>query len=133
MCIRDSPWTIDAENYAAKWVWDDSEFYTYTDSASGTYNKIGTPQFYIPQDVAINIVTSAHGCKHASLTHDVTCRVYSGSTTADFTAKYNSNNYSDYTIGNLSLYSSSPKLQFENRHYTAYRKLYIKSVKITYR
>lgn len=130
----DHPWTEDQSNWGAEtFSWGTSEFYMYDDNASGSYLRIGSPTFHIPSDVPVTIVTAAHGCRHALVNKDVTCRIYSGSSTADFTAKYNSGNYSNYTTSTLSLSTSSPKLQFENRHHTAYRKLYIKSVNIQYR
>lgn len=128
------PWTEDQTNWGAEtFSWGTSEFYMYDDNATGSYLRIGSPTFHIPSDVPVTIVTAAHGCRHALVNNDVTCRIYSGSSTADFTAKYNSGNYSDYTTNTLSLSTSSSKLQFENRHHTAYRKLYIKSVNIQYR
>ena len=131
----DHPWTEDqrASAGASNFNWGTSEFYMYDDAGMGTYLKVGTPSFHVPNDIPVSVVISAHGCKHASLKHDVDCRIHSGQSTEDFTAKYNNGNYSDYSINTLSLYQSSPKLQFESRNHTAYRKLYINSVMISYR
>lgn len=131
----DHPWTEDQRASAglSHFNWGTSEFYMYDDATLGTYLKIGTPSFHVPYDIPVSVVTSAHGCKHASLKYDVDCRIHSGQSTVDFTAKYNNGNYSDYSINTLSLYPSSPKLQFESRHHTAYRKLYINKVMISYR
>lgn len=130
----DHPWTEDQENETfSTFSWSSDEFCMYDDNASGSYLRIGTPKFYIPNDVNITIVTSAHGCRHALLNRDVDCRIYSGNSTADFTAEYNNGNYKSYTISSLTLYPDPAKLQFENRNHTAYCKLYINSVVISYR
>lgn len=127
------PWTIDAQNWAAKFSWGANEFYMYTDSASGTYNKIGSPLFHIPININCAISVSAHGCLHALLTNDIEWRVYSGDSSADFVAEYNNNEYKVYNINSLMLYSTNSKIQLESREYTAYRKSYINNVSIMYR
>lgn len=128
------PWTEDQyANGVSNFKWNNSEFYMYDDTGVGNYLKVGTPVFHIPNDVPVSILTSAHGCRHALVNSDVDCRIYSGSSTADFTAKYNSGNYSNYPVNTLTLYPNPAKLQFENREHTAYCKLYINSVSISYR
>lgn len=127
------PWTIDAQNWAAKFSWGANEFYMYTDSASGTYNKIGSPLFHVPTNINCTIAISAHGCRHASIKSTIEWRVYSGNSTADFDATYNNNEYKVYNINSLMLNSNSPKIQLESRKYTAYCKSYINNVSIKYR
>lgn len=127
-------WTEDQyANGVSNFKWGSSEFYMYDDTAVGNYLKVGTPVFHIPNNIPVSIVTSAHGCRHALINSDVDCRIYSGDSTADFTAKYNQGNYSNYTVNTLTLYPNPAKLQFENRNHTAYCKLYINSVSISYR
>lgn len=127
-------WTEDQNaNGVSHFKWGNSEFYMYDDTAVGNYLKVGTPVFHIPNNIPVSIVTSAHGCRHLSINSDVDCRIYSGDSTADFTAKYNNGNYSNYTVNTLTLYPNPAKLQFENRKHTAYCKLYINSVSISYR
>lgn len=128
------PWTEDQRNnIGTVFNWGNSEFYMHTDALSGDYLRIGTPVFHVPADINITIVTSAHGCKHAALTYDTECKIYSGDDTAVFTAKYNKNAYADYTVNSLTLHPSPAKLQFENTYHSAYRKLYINKVTIGYR
>lgn len=131
----DYPWTEDqkASGGLETFSWGQSEFYMYDNAATGTYLRVGTPQFKLLDNVPINVVTSTHGCRNAGISTDVTCRIYSYGETADFKAEYNGGTYSNDSITTLTLYSASPKLQFENRNHTAYGKLYIKMVSITYR
>lgn len=129
------PWTEDqrASGGGTNFIWTDSEFYMYDDAAVGTYLRVGTPLFNVPNDINIAVVVSSHGCRHALINSNVDCTVYSGESKAGFTAKYNSGNYADYPVNSLTLYKSSPKLQLENSEHTAYCKLYINKVTITYR
>lgn len=130
----DHPWTEDQRNNVGTvFNWGGSEFYMHTDALSGNYLRIGTPVFNVPADIDITIVTSAHGCKHAAIKNDTECKIYSGNDTAVFTAKYNNNAYANYTVNSLTLHPSPAKLQFENTYHSAYRKLYINNVTITYR
>lgn len=130
----DHPWTEDQTNWGVEYfVWNTDEFYMYTDNGSGSYVQIGSPHFNVPTTIDIAMVISAHGCKYLGIPNNAEVTIYSGDTSATFSASYNSNQYEDYTINTLSLYSDSKKIKIENSKHTVYRKLYIKSVKINYR
>lgn len=129
------PWTEDQRASAgiSHFSWGSSEFYMYDDALTGSCLRVGTPVFNVPSDITITIVTSAHGCRNALINSDVDCKIYSGTQSATFTAKYNKGNYTNYSVNSLTLYPSPAKLQFENSEHSAYTKLYINQVTITYR
>ena len=132
------PWTQDQKGWGVVYFqWNDTEFITWNTSGSGDTNIIGSPIFNIPSDIPISISMMAHGFYEKVLfeyKYDVKGKVHAGGNYQDFTASGNDLDYDLHTINTLSLTVSNPKVQIENTHISGNnRRLYIKSVVLTYR
>ncbi|WP_455634705.1 DUF4493 domain-containing protein [Parabacteroides sp.] len=136
------PWTEDQTNWGVEYFnWGDTEFNMYVDNLTGSYIRIGSPVFYMPQNkIDINIYMLAHGYYNkgwiSETANNVTVRIYVGNDLyEEQTIAHNKGNYpaSDYEVSGLSLDSSMAKVQIENRHLGGSYRLYMKSVRIEYR
>lgn len=135
------PWTEDQTNWGVEYFnWGTSEIEMYVDNISGSYIRIGSPIFHMPENtIDISVYLSAHGYyKKGWITtkNDVNVCVYTtNSLYKSFSVAHNSGNYpnSEYVISDLSLDSSVAKVQIENSELGGSYRLYIRSVKVEYR
>ncbi|MBR5296518.1 MAG: DUF4493 domain-containing protein [Parabacteroides sp.] len=132
--IGDHPWTEDQYNETiSKFNWNEDELVFYSDNLSGKYLIVGSPMFHLPLDIPINLVFASHRCKHAGLTYEVEANIHDGKNSATVTIPKNQSDYKDYVVNTLTLYTNVRKIRIENAKHSAYRKLAIKHVTMTYR
>lgn len=126
----------DGVNGSIDYSWNSDHVWFSDQTSSGdACLRIESPTFHLPvEEIPVNITVSAKGRMVWPATYNVDVRVYTKSDSyRGFTANYNSGNYWDYSINDLSLYKSFSKIHIENREHTALNRLHINRVDISYR